>query len=88
MNHDAECNAYNAAFWDLGLRWHWDAATFATLSALACPVERIRRYLQVQHPHLLKVYEPEFLAQAIESRKRRAPAEFDWASLSSAECGA
>ncbi|MDB5764166.1 MAG: hypothetical protein JWQ21_3161, partial [Herminiimonas sp.] len=25
---DIDLNAYNAAFYELGLRWHWDADTY------------------------------------------------------------
>ena len=28
---DIERNAYNAAFYELGLRWHWDCETFDAL---------------------------------------------------------
>jgi len=88
---DPELNAYNAAFYALGLRWHWDADTFAALQAFACPIERIRRYLETQHPHLLKAYDPEFLASAIETRKTRpenaANGYFNWAEARAAELG-
>src|SRR5437016_5929578 len=88
---DPELNAYNAAFYALGLRWHWDADTFAALQAFACPIERIRRYLETQHPHLLKAYDPEFLASAIETRKTRAGnaanGYFNWAETRAGELG-
>ena len=29
-------NAYNAAFYELGLGWHWDAATYDQLLPLDC----------------------------------------------------
>jgi hypothetical protein len=75
-DEDLERNAYNAAFDELGLPWHWDSETYATLlDHSACPNTRIRRYLETRHPHLLTAYEPEFLASAIEERKaRRQPA--------------
>ena len=66
---ETERNAYNAAFYALGLRWHWDSETFARLQAYRDPSERIRRYIENQHPHLLRAYDPEFLAEAIETRK-------------------
>jgi hypothetical protein len=88
---DPELNAYNAAFYALGLRWHWDVDTFAALQAFACPIERIRRYLETRHPHLLKAYDPEFLASAIETRKTRpehaANGYFDWAAVRAGEVG-
>jgi hypothetical protein len=88
---ESECNAYNAAFYALGLRWHWDVDTFAALRSYANPCERIRRYLETQHPHLLKAYDPEFLASAIETRKTGcenvAGGYFDWSEARAAELG-
>lgn len=69
-DEELERNAYNAAFDELGLPWHWDCETYATLLGHStCPNTRIRRYLETRHPHLLTAYEPEFLASAIEERK-------------------
>ena len=88
---ESERNAYNAAFYDLGLRWHWDGDTFASLLAFPDPCDRIRRYLETQHPHLLKAYDPEFLASAIETRKtgceNAANGYFDWSEARAAELG-
>ena len=88
---ESERNAYNAAFYALGLRWHWDSDTFAALQAFADPCDRIRRYLETQHPHLLRAYDPEFLANAIESRKTdcrtTASGYFNWAEARAAELG-
>lgn len=94
----AELNAYNASFYDLGLRWHWDIDTFLDLQAHQDPCERMRRYLEAQHPHLLNAYDAEFLSSAIESRKasfQQAAADsrpsggkyFDWAESRAAELG-
>ncbi len=94
----AELDAYNASFHDLGLRWHWDVDTFLDLQAHTDPGERIRRYLEARHPHLLRAYDAEFLASAIEVRKngfhkaRVAIGDtgpcFDWAQSSAGELGA
>jgi hypothetical protein len=88
---ESERNAYNAAFYALGLRWHWDPDTFLALQAYADPCERIRRYLETQHPHLLRAYDPEFLASAIETRKTgcqiAANGYFNWAEARAAELG-
>jgi hypothetical protein len=66
---EVERSAYNAAFYELGLGWHWSADTFESLQATADHCERIRRYMEQQHPHLLRAYEAEFLAEAIEARR-------------------
>lgn len=72
----AERDVYNAAFHELGLPWHWDDDTFATLQALPCPRQRVRWYVETRHPHLLRAYDSEFLARAVESQitiRRREP---------------
>ena len=66
---EVERSAYNAAFYELGLGWHWSADTFESLQSRADPCERIRHYMEQQHPHLLRAYDAEFLASAIESRR-------------------
>jgi hypothetical protein len=66
---EAHRQAYNAAFEELGLNWHWDPATFARLPAHGR--EGVRAYLQSEHPHLLRAYDADFLADAIETAKAR-----------------
>ncbi len=61
--------AYNAAFEELGLSWHWDAVTFSRLPAAGR--EGLRRYIEREQSHLLSAYEPEFLVEAIETAKQR-----------------
>lgn len=65
---EAQRHAYNAAFDELGLPWHWDAATYERLLGHGCGV---RRYLETERPHLLRAYEPEFLVAAVEAAKAR-----------------
>jgi hypothetical protein len=99
--NDMECEAYNAAFHDLGLRWHWDGSTFAALQSCGAePSERLKHYLRTQQPHLLRAYDLDFLVNAIEQRTavqraRRepmagmpAPRRFDWAQALGRELGA
>ncbi len=99
--HAMECEAYNAAFYELGLRWHWDGATFAGLQPCGAePQDRLRHYLQTQQPHLLRAYDLDFLVSAIEQRKAAhgarcesptgmpAPRRFDWAQALGRELGA
>jgi hypothetical protein len=88
--------AYNAAFYELGLRWHWDCETW---SALTCRgADCVRHYLETEQPHLLRAYDAAFLVEAIERAKagqRRiagnrgmASAPFDWAQARGCELGA
>src|SRR3569832_2010363 len=67
---DTAHEAYNAAFYELGLRWHWDADTYAALVRhSADPHQRVRHYMETQQPHLLAAYDPAFLAAAIHERR-------------------
>ncbi len=60
--------ALNAAFWDLGLRFQWDAATWGVLVQMEGLEAQIGYYLRHWQPHLLAVYDPSFLARLVESR--------------------
>lgn len=68
---DIDRNAYNAAFYELGLKWHWDADTYQALLSHAGEKDRIRIYLETHQPHLLKAYEADFLVKAIQTAKAR-----------------
>lgn len=91
-------HAYNAAFYELGLKWHWDAETYQALLHKKCEKERIRFYLENHRPHLLKAYDAEFLVSAIQSSKARCEANMgdcserdtaliNWAELHAHEIG-
>jgi hypothetical protein len=60
--------ALNAAFWDLGLRFQWDAATWGVLVQLDSLEAQLAYYLEHWQPHLLAAYQPAFLARLVESR--------------------
>ena len=70
-NADTEAHrqAYNAAFEELGLSWHWDPVTYACLPAQG--PDGLRAYLEKEHAHLLRAYEADFLVNAIETAKAR-----------------
>ena len=61
--------AYNAAFEELGLSWHWDPITYACLPSRGR--DGLRAYLQKEQAHLLRAYEADFLVNAIETAKAR-----------------
>ena len=99
---DAELDAYNAAFYELGLRWHWDAATYQALqSRHEDGANRVRHYLETHQPHLLRAYDADFLVDMIEQKKSAAhraalayeqrgrvrAASFDWAQSRGCELG-
>ncbi|MEO7885694.1 MAG: hypothetical protein ABI893_08885 [Polaromonas sp.] len=69
---DQARHAYNAAFEELGLTWHWDAATYARLQASTHGA--VRTYLETEQSHLLRAYEADFLVEAIEAAKARCHA--------------
>ncbi len=73
LGDDAEIErgAFNAAFHELGLLWHWDSATYEALAAHTCERVRVQRYLEGAQPHLLRAYEAGFLADAILLAKSR-----------------
>jgi hypothetical protein len=60
--------AYNSAFDELGLAWHWDRATYAWLPD---GPGRVRAYVEREHPHLLRAYDADFLVTAVENAKQR-----------------
>jgi hypothetical protein len=91
--------AFNVAFFELGLRWHWDCDTYEGLVAHDCERRRLQTYLQTEQAHLLRAYDADFLTDAILSAKQRcrqalaacAPhslPRFDGAAARMAEVGA
>lgn len=84
-----ERNAFNAAFYELGLRWHWDDATYEALAADPCERQRVRRYLEGAQPHLLRAYDADFLTDAILAAKQRCRQgpTFNWTDARWGEVG-
>lgn len=70
-DHQLECErrAYNLAFEELGLNWHWDPVTYACLSSTGRMA--LRTYIEREHAHLLRAYDADFLVNAIEGAKSR-----------------
>ena len=66
-----ELDAYNIAFDELELDWHWDQAILDEVAGIADEKERICAYLRNHRPHLLKVYDAEALAEHIAEVKAR-----------------
>ena len=97
-NQALERSAFNAAFYELGLRWHWDDATFESLAADPCERQRVRRYIEGAQAHLLRAYDADFLTDAILAAKQRcqralahcapqAMPAFNWADARWGEVG-
>lgn len=62
-------NAYNAAFDELELGWHWGVSQFRELQCHADERSRMQAYLSAQQPHLLKVYDVDFFVDAVQEAK-------------------
>ena len=89
-------HAFNAAFYELGLRFHWDDSCY---DCAMCDEEQrshLKRYLENEQAHLLKAYDADFLVDAIQTVKQRwlenasqdtAPASVNWAAFQQAQVG-
>ena len=96
---DLERHSYNAAFYELGLRWHWDQATFRELRQIADGPARLQHYMKQHQPHMLTAYDCSFLHGAIEQVRSAALASmigmahdgqatsFDWSEFQRAPVG-
>jgi hypothetical protein len=94
---DVHRDAYNAAFYELGLKWHWDVAVYEHVLSGRQERERLLGYLKTHQVHLLSAYEPDFLVAAIEATKARwydallrsgSRRRVDWAAFQQAQVGA
>lgn len=68
---ERELDAYNAAFDELELDWHWSRATLDELASISGEQERITAYLRAHRPHLLKVHDAAAIASEIVEVKER-----------------
>ena len=68
---DAHRNAYNAAFYELGLSCHLDSAAYQEVLCADGERNCLRQYLERHHAHLLTAYDADFLVDAIQSAKAR-----------------
>ena len=64
----ADRHAINRAFWALGLRFQWDEKDWDELAGMPDLRSQLRHYLPRHQPHLLGVYDVDFLGQMIEER--------------------
>ena len=68
-NSETLRNAYNAAFDELELDWHWDVTQFRELQQHTDERARMHAYLSAQQPHLLNVYDVDFFVDAVREAK-------------------
>jgi len=71
----AELEAYNRAFCELELPWRWDTGTFRDLLRLAPDRDFVGAYIERNRPHLLSVYDKDFLRELVMSTKDRCQQE-------------
>lgn len=64
-------NAYNAAFFELGLRWYWDDEIYPEVLDAADERRYLHQYLVTHQSHLLTAYDPDFLVDAIQTTKAK-----------------
>jgi len=67
----AELEAYNRAFSELELPWHWDTELFRELLSVAPDRDCVGAYVERNQAHLLRVYKKEFLRDLVLSAKER-----------------
>ncbi len=68
VDDEAARNAYNSAFSEMEIGWHWDAATYREL--LADGGQPVRSFVQRHRPHLLRAYAIDCLVDAVETMRR------------------
>ncbi len=91
-------NAYNAAFYELGLRWYWDSEIYPAELSEADERRCLRQYMVTHQPHMLTAYDVDFLADAIQMTKakcygrmthaaRKGGSRVNWAALQQGQIG-
>jgi len=65
---EAARNAYNTAFSQMEIDWHWDATTYREL--LADGGQPVRSFVERHRPHLLRAYGIDCLVNAVETTRR------------------
>jgi len=68
---DLHLDAYNAAFCELGLKWHWNAETYQELQRSSGDKCHLQNYLETRQSHLLNAYDVVFLVNVIQNTKAR-----------------
>ncbi|MCE9633191.1 MAG: HAD family hydrolase [Methylophilales bacterium] len=66
--HDAHLPAFNLAFAEFGLDWHWDDALYGELLRVTGGKERLRHYLQRFHPD--SQFRDDFLSSVHQAKTR------------------
>ena len=68
---DAQLAAYNHAFCELELPWHWDVNTLRQLLSIAADHDVVGAYVERDQAHLLRSYEKAFLSDLVHTTCER-----------------
>ena len=68
---EQERRAYNRAFRELTFTWYWDTVAYRALLGIADPRQRLRHYLEAEHPTILEAYPLEFLVNLVCETQQR-----------------
>jgi hypothetical protein len=74
-NLSMELAAWNRAFAELELPWHWDVQTYRELLRVAGEGDCVAAYIERDQPHLLSVYEKSFLRDLVRDVRDRCRSE-------------
>jgi len=72
----ADRHSINRAFRELGLRFQWDERDWAVLSAMPDVRSQLGYWLPRHQPHLLQVYDVDFLGRMVEDCIATPPHRF------------
>ena len=68
---EQERRAFNRAFRELAFTWYWDMAAYRALLPFGEPRDRLRHFLESEHPAVLEAYPLEFLVNLIFDAQQR-----------------
>ena len=74
-SEDAHREAFNAAFKEFGVAWHWDQAIYRDLLGVSGGRERIRHYIDRTHPEMASRPDLYSFIEAMHKAKSQAYAE-------------
>ena len=74
-SEDAHREAFNAAFKEFGVAWHWDQAIYRDLLGVSGGRERIRHYIDRTHPEMASRPDLYSFIEAMHQAKSQAYAE-------------
>lgn len=68
---EQERRAFNRAFRELAFAWYWDTGTWRAMLDIGDSRERLRHFLETEHPAILEAYSLEFLVNLVFETQQR-----------------